>query len=184
MTKLRTKSFEYHGIQITYSQYQEWWEERKRLYELFNGQQEIIYDSYPLEPRQKPFSRDMVYPKHHGRCYWCGQQLTGRRRSFCKDEHRYFYWYWFSWETIRERVYIRDNGSCQNCGDKESSFEVDHIKAIALGGENWNLDNLQLLCINCHKLKTRKDIYKINNSPLKNQLELTEFIVSNKPLVK
>lgn len=39
-----------------------------------------------------------------------------------------------------------------------SSFFIgDHIKPIAIGGEQWNPDNIQTLCINCNKVKTAKD---------------------------
>ena len=183
----RNRTFYWFGIEITYKELQKWWEEKERLRNLFNGGAEIQYECYPLEPIQKPNSRDMFYPKYHGRCYWCGQQLTGRRRSFCCDRHRSDYWFWFSWDRVRQSVFLKDDGVCQRCGKEELHFskgygrindsgEVDHIKAIALGGNNWDLRNLQLLCRECHINKTRKDIYKIRGSIKKNQLELTEFI--------
>jgi 5-methylcytosine-specific restriction endonuclease McrA len=36
-------------------------------------------------------------------------------------------------------------------------FVADHIKPIALGGDEWDLNNLQSLCIFCNKVKTRGD---------------------------
>jgi len=45
--------------------------------------------------------------------------------------------------------------------------EVDHIKAVALGGAMWDENNLQTLCKECHKLKTRKDRKKISINNLK-----------------
>ena len=41
----------------------------------------------------------------------------------------------------------------------ESFLEVDHVKAIALGGDQWDIDNLRTLCYRCHKEKTKKDLY-------------------------
>ena len=38
---------------------------------------------------------------------------------------------------------------------------ADHIKPIALGGEEYELDNVQTLCIKCNKIKTKEDIKKI-----------------------
>ena len=35
---------------------------------------------------------------------------------------------------------------------------VDHIKPIALGGDEWDLDNLQTLCYRCNNIKTKKDL--------------------------
>jgi len=45
--------------------------------------------------------------------------------------------------------------------DKWLSFEVDHIIAVALGGDFWDEANLQVLCSICHKEKTKKDAKKI-----------------------
>jgi len=39
--------------------------------------------------------------------------------------------------------------------------EVDHIKAVALGGKMWDKKNLQVLCSDCHKIKTKDDMNKI-----------------------
>lgn len=49
---------------------------------------------------------------------------------------------------------LSDNG-------KYLKAEIDHIKAIALGGSPNDINNLQPLCIKCHKKKTKKDIKKI-----------------------
>jgi 5-methylcytosine-specific restriction endonuclease McrA len=38
---------------------------------------------------------------------------------------------------------------------------ADHILAIALNGEQWDINNLQTLCEQCNKEKTRKDARKI-----------------------
>lgn len=39
-------------------------------------------------------------------------------------------------------------------------FEVDHKVAIVNGGSQWDLANLQVLCSECHKKKTAKDVGK------------------------
>jgi 5-methylcytosine-specific restriction endonuclease McrA len=43
--------------------------------------------------------------------------------------------------------------TCNYCG--EVGNEVDHIIELAAGGDN-TLDNLQILCKQCHKAKTAK----------------------------
>ena len=43
----------------------------------------------------------------------------------------------------------------------EVRFDVDHIIAVALDGDMWNKDNLQILCTDCHKNKTKEDMKKI-----------------------
>ena len=38
---------------------------------------------------------------------------------------------------------------------------ADHIKPIALGGDEWDLENIQTLCYKCNKIKTAQDIKDI-----------------------
>jgi ribosomal protein L37AE/L43A len=44
------------------------------------------------------------------------------------------------------------------------AMEVDHKIAVALGGDMWDEDNMQTLCENCHKEKTKEDMKKINGA--------------------
>lgn len=37
-------------------------------------------------------------------------------------------------------------------------FEVDHIRAITNDGDMWDKKNLQVLCIDCHRKKTKQDL--------------------------
>lgn len=43
----------------------------------------------------------------------------------------------------------------------ESKLHADHITPIALGGDEWDMNNIQTLCEECHKKKTAKDAAKI-----------------------
>lgn len=38
------------------------------------------------------------------------------------------------------------------------TFEVDHKLAIVNGGDMWDINNLQVLCKDCHNKKTQKDL--------------------------
>jgi len=38
------------------------------------------------------------------------------------------------------------------------TFDVDHIKALCNGGDMWDESNLQVLCNECHKKKTKSDL--------------------------
>lgn len=51
----------------------------------------------------------------------------------------------------RQQVIERDEGLCQLCGDVGT--EIDHID-----GDSDDLDNLQLLCDDCHNEKTRANM--------------------------
>ena len=52
---------------------------------------------------------------------------------------------------------IKQQCKCNHCGNilRKGSIDVDHIKELADGGSN-DIDNFQLLCCNCHSIKTRK----------------------------
>ncbi|MDI1496223.1 MAG: HNH nuclease domain-containing protein [Cenarchaeum symbiont of Oopsacas minuta] len=51
-----------------------------------------------------------------------------------------------------------------NSNELYPAYEVDHIKAVALGGDSWNKENLQILCSSCHKVKTKLDMTLIKNN--------------------
>lgn len=41
--------------------------------------------------------------------------------------------------------------------------EIDHIIPVALNGMSIGLENVQILCYGCHKIKTKKDMVEIRN---------------------
>jgi 5-methylcytosine-specific restriction enzyme A len=56
------------------------------------------------------------------------------------------------------RIALRDMYTCRACGrvtDKREG-EVDHRTPLALGGSD-DPNNLQWLCIDCHRLKTQRE---------------------------
>lgn len=63
------------------------------------------------------------------------------------------------WSQLKAKALKRDNYQCVVYGCQETkNLEVDHITAIALGGDEWDLNNLQTLCFEHHKVKTKEDI--------------------------
>jgi 5-methylcytosine-specific restriction endonuclease McrA len=40
-------------------------------------------------------------------------------------------------------------------------YVLDHIRPIAMGGDQWARDNLQVLCGRCNRMKTARDMGKI-----------------------
>lgn len=70
-----------------------------------------------------------------------------------------------NWERLRQIVFRRDNGLCQEClrngvltvvGDKPYSAWCDHIVPKAEGGSD-DAENLQTLCRKCHQVKTDRE---------------------------
>lgn len=109
--------------------------------------------------RYPPVKKDS---EGHILCRGCNKIVVKPRRTWCSDECYRLY------NGFRQRVYERDKKTCQICGcvmeRRNPSFPwilpgdaiVDHIIPLADGGKHsWN--NMQLLCVDCHKAKTAKE---------------------------
>lgn len=104
-------------------------------------------------------------------CVILGQDLPKGERKYCRKEcwddwyigipHPVF------WGEVRLRVLERDNYTCRKCGKpnlQNGDQEVDHIIPVSLGGDNFDLKNLQTLCHECHVDKTHEDILRLRES--------------------
>lgn len=91
------------------------------------------------------------------------------------------------WEQIRSRVRQRDGYACQSCGVRESLTEhhVHHkipFKQFASASKANALDNLVLLCANCHKLVESQVKVRSAISGLKYALQnLSPLLVMSDP---
>lgn len=64
------------------------------------------------------------------------------------------------WEARKDAIKRRDNYTCQDCGieaGEGTMQDVHHITHLSDGGSN-RLDNLELLCIDCHNDRHEHDI--------------------------
>ncbi len=63
-----------------------------------------------------------------------------------------------SWpQYARRLVYRRDKGRCAACGvTHRKQWELDHIVPLIDGG-GFDLENMQTLCIPCHRQKTAQE---------------------------
>lgn len=122
--------------------------------------------------------REEALKRDKYRCVKCGKQETeikklGRElEEWMKNHHSYLNirlmtaqdaealknrWVYMNPESISEGV-----GKEYVCDElNHSNLTGDHIIPIALGGEEFDLNNVQTLCRACHKIKTRKDIKAI-----------------------
>jgi len=66
------------------------------------------------------------------------------------------------WKILRIN-YLASNPICEMCGVGFAS-EVDHIKPIKLGGDPWDIHNLQALCHRCHSSKTAAQDHGFGNT--------------------
>ena len=60
------------------------------------------------------------------------------------------------WRRKRDAVLVRDQYTCQVCGQVSEALEVDHIIPRARGGSD-DMTNLRAICVPCHKVKTAKE---------------------------
>lgn len=58
---------------------------------------------------------------------------------------------------VKLRVHAKAEGICATCKLEASSSQYDHAISLILGGENRE-SNIQLLCVPCHKAKTKLDV--------------------------
>jgi 5-methylcytosine-specific restriction endonuclease McrA len=71
---------------------------------------------------------------------------------------------------MRRLVLLEQEGKCARCGREIKelhaaggrrpvhSFILDHIRPIAMGGDQWDVHNLQVLCARCNRIKTARDM--------------------------
>jgi 5-methylcytosine-specific restriction endonuclease McrA len=71
---------------------------------------------------------------------------------------------------MRRLVLLEQEGKCAHCGKeipasrspggrRESDpWIMDHIRPIAMGGDQWATKNLQVLCARCNRIKTARDM--------------------------
>jgi len=102
-------------------------------------------------------------------CIWCGNDLIGRKRKYCNEDCDLSFWQIykgeFVWSEIRNKIFNRDDFTCQKCktkydpnvlgDDAWSKLECHHIIARVEGGTHKD-ENLVTLCKECHKKETRK----------------------------
>lgn len=69
------------------------------------------------------------------------------------------------WRKYRKSYIMRQGGVCEMCGATplDQHLHLDHITPLVDGGEPYNSDNLQLLCIQCHGRKTAKEVWGVGS---------------------
>ncbi len=63
------------------------------------------------------------------------------------------------WRKLRQLV-LKSNPLCVECTKHKRitiATVADHIQPVRLGGETWDINNLQGLCESCHNIKSSKE---------------------------
>jgi 5-methylcytosine-specific restriction endonuclease McrA len=117
-------------------------------------------------------------------CRWCNLEVPPRRLTFCSEWCVHEWKIRTDPGYLREHVFQRDKGICAMCRadtraayfqlklsrgihrerllarwglkriNRKSLWDADHIIPVAEGGGECDLDNLQTLCVMCHRKKT------------------------------
>jgi 5-methylcytosine-specific restriction endonuclease McrA len=109
-------------------------------------------------------------------CPSCGRErsafTSGRETICCGPSCSAKYW---SEERptvgeMRRFILLEQEGKCARCRKEipqslpeggrhhTHSFILDHIRPIAMGGDQWAIANLQVLCTRCNRIKTARDM--------------------------
>jgi 5-methylcytosine-specific restriction protein A len=67
-----------------------------------------------------------------------------------QERERYEFYKSKTWRKLR-KLQLASEPLCRLC--KRPARVVDHIVQISLGGERYDMDNLQSLCDRCHNIK-------------------------------
>jgi 5-methylcytosine-specific restriction endonuclease McrA len=71
---------------------------------------------------------------------------------------------------MRRLVLLEQGGKCARCRKEipvsraaegwrpAHPFVLDHIRPLAMGGDQWDVRNLQVLCARCNRVKTARDM--------------------------
>jgi len=98
---------------------------------------------------------------------WCGKpksEWDSRYfQTYCSKKHKEKWWLLTDYVGPHKDKYFSKHQCCEKCGHKSKRgyfdrLEMDHIIAIVLGGHPWHKKNLQALCQECHKIKTKADV--------------------------
>ncbi len=148
---------------------------------ILNFNPKIIYSlvNVNFKKRKQSIKMAKMFPKPKEKICSCGcrKKLKGRQTRWATKSCQ-----WFAYHVnciingdskiIKRYLEIYFNGwKCCKCpadnifieyknGLSVSAIQVDHILAVINGGGGCWLSNYQLLCINCHKLKTKKDLFQ------------------------
>ena len=63
------------------------------------------------------------------------------------------------WALVRLRTFARDRWRCRTCG-RAGRLECDHVVPLHRGGAEYDPENLQSLCRQCHIRKTAGELRK------------------------
>ncbi len=123
-------------------------------------------------------------PNGRGICRWCSLEVPRGRFTFCSEFCVHEWKLRSQPGYLREQVLLRDKGICAACEvdtiaayrrlrmsrggnrrsllefwglkrhSRKSLWDADHIRPVAEGGGECDLENIRTLCLRCHREAT------------------------------
>jgi 5-methylcytosine-specific restriction enzyme A len=136
-------------------------------------------------------------PNGRGLCRWCSLEVPPRRFTFCSAYCVHEWKLRTQPGYLREQVQLRDRGICARCavdtiaeglrlrysrglarqrlflrwgiraGTRRSLWDADHILPVAEGGGECDIENIQTLCLLCHRAATKALRERLRRNRLK-----------------
>ncbi len=105
---------------------------------------------------------ELVYKRENGKCQKCGwknpkfeippPKYPGWVKGGMKAREKAMRDYWAA-----DRAWDKEYDEWEKTSPKPRKFIADHIIPISLGGPEFDLNNIQLLCAVCNRQKTKRD---------------------------
>lgn len=158
-------------------------------FQIYNKQREALFPKLPQRYGRYWLGEETKNELGQNLCVNCGKVIEGKRKKkYCSDECASQWWKTHDWSYLKSVVFNKRGLVCQKCGyiqpkapdwhdyggssepywkameswDKtKKALIVDHIKPIALGGPELDENNLQILCEDCNREKTKNDQARI-----------------------
>ena len=102
-------------------------------------------------------ARRRTEARRTARCVECKAPLANHRSPYCSRRCQWRFHGHYFWDSARSYTMLRDGYTCRICGKRKRvrELDVDHIVEIASGGAALEYSNLQTVCRECHRSKTR-----------------------------
>lgn len=98
--------------------------------------------------------REKVLKRDNYTCVECGDK---RKEVEIMTKHRRC----INLERVYKRLDKKFEYEWVERKEVRNNLIADHIIPIALGGSEWDMKNIQTLCLKCNKIKTKKDMKDI-----------------------
>jgi len=106
--------------------------------------------------RDRTILLGVAFPRTPGFCAYCGEQLPNKRLKWCSDKCQSLAYIEANYGPWQRDLAKMRGFKCENCGKElnhnygNANYDIHHIIPWAAGGTH-KLDNLWVLCKDCHK---------------------------------